>query len=877
MSRAPVAVHARDARRKAGQTPSRAAIGSPVPMPGHLGTGEQLPADVRSYFEPRFGADLSDVRLHRDAAGESAAEAAGAHAFTIGRHIAFNAGRFAPATTSGRRLLGHELAHVVQQSRGGAAPGEHAGSEVESDARQAGHAAAAGAAIIPVRGASSVGIARDANGDERTKNNADLANRFYTSFLSSPLVPDTAKKAVEGTNDWLKQEATKYRITDVQRQQVVAMVVEAVGQKAVADAQALVEPSAAPRPAPAPQPAAALPQIILPVGHAVGQSPPKTATSPSQGQSGGGAAQSGLPAIDFDALQSPVSDPNEIVWTGNPATQPRWTRGMKLWTGPNGDTNLYTPDAGLSVWNREGKQQGLPPPGAEKIDRAVRAASYLDQTGGRRFVLGRGWLDERGWRAYLEERKTILRAEAERKIDNLQSGTEAWDKTQRGWAYFASVPSHTLGGRSLGDPARIVASARQDVEIALHEIDKAQTPDELAEAEGHVKFSQNHGDREFYSYKEDVYTGGDRTITGIKVTAAVATAYVSAPVLATYGGAGITLKLVAGGALAGGTLSAARQGAQLLDKTRDDFSFAEVGQGALMGGGLAFVPELAPLMVGAGVASSADEFSQGHIWTGAFDATASFAPFAMKGAPEFKTWARPRAAAIGMRVGMALNEFPALSGSGSGTNFGDIPSIGMVQEPPLPPAAPVTAVTPRIESAGAWSTARPSSSAQAAIQNQVDMGFLDPALAQPGARVATGTAQTGRAITTGVRAQTAESTAYDGRLNRGEVGVLAPVGSNVPGPDYVTAVRLPNGDYEIVVGDAKSRVSGASAFGRVRNTLPASWQTEVNNAIAPGRLGLGDPVAEQAIRDAWAQGRVRIARDTIDYSPQGQGRLRLDN
>jgi len=156
------------------------------------------------------------------------------------------------------------------------------------------------------------------------------------------------------------------------------------------------------------------------------------------------------------------------------------------------------------------------------------------------------------------------------------------------------------------------------------------------------------------------------------------------------------------------------------------------------------------------------------------------------------------------------------------------------------------------------------------------MGFLDPALAAPGANVATGTAQTERSIITGVRAQTAEITGYEARLNRGEIGILAPSGSNVPGLDYATAVRLPSGDYEIVACDAKSR-AGTRAFGRVRGTLPATWQNAISDAVSSGRLSLGDPALELAIRDAWTQGRVRIARDTIDYSPQGQGQLRLDN
>ena len=156
------------------------------------------------------------------------------------------------------------------------------------------------------------------------------------------------------------------------------------------------------------------------------------------------------------------------------------------------------------------------------------------------------------------------------------------------------------------------------------------------------------------------------------------------------------------------------------------------------------------------------------------------------------------------------------------------------------------------------------------------MGFLDPRLAAPGARVATATSRSARSQTTSIRAQTAEVSAYEARLARNEIGILAPAGSTVPGIDYATAVRLPNGTYEIVVSDAKSRV-GTRAFGRVRTTLPQTWRNALGASIAQGTLDIGDQVTEQAIRDAFAQGRVRIARDTIDYNPAGQGALRLDD
>jgi hypothetical protein len=77
--------------------------------------GEPLPPDVQYRAERQFGLDLSHVRVHHDDAAATAARALSAHAFTIGRHVAFDRGAYAPRTGTGMRLLAHELAHVVQQ------------------------------------------------------------------------------------------------------------------------------------------------------------------------------------------------------------------------------------------------------------------------------------------------------------------------------------------------------------------------------------------------------------------------------------------------------------------------------------------------------------------------------------------------------------------------------------------------------------------------------------------------------------------------------------------------------------------------------------------------------------------------------------------
>ena len=81
--------------------------------------GEPLRADTRSFFEERFGADLGDVRVHADAAAATSADALDAHAYAHGRHLVFGPGEYRPDSAAGRRLLAHELAHVLQQERTG--------------------------------------------------------------------------------------------------------------------------------------------------------------------------------------------------------------------------------------------------------------------------------------------------------------------------------------------------------------------------------------------------------------------------------------------------------------------------------------------------------------------------------------------------------------------------------------------------------------------------------------------------------------------------------------------------------------------------------------------------------------------------------------
>jgi hypothetical protein len=77
--------------------------------------GQPLDRATRAFFEPRFGFNFGQVRVHTDEQAVHSARAIGAKAYTAGQAIVFGRGAFAPGDQAGQHLLAHELAHVVQQ------------------------------------------------------------------------------------------------------------------------------------------------------------------------------------------------------------------------------------------------------------------------------------------------------------------------------------------------------------------------------------------------------------------------------------------------------------------------------------------------------------------------------------------------------------------------------------------------------------------------------------------------------------------------------------------------------------------------------------------------------------------------------------------
>lgn len=83
---------------------------------GALGSsGQTLPESSRQFFEPRFGRDFSNVRIHTDTVAAKSAQSINALAYTTGNNIVFNSGQYAPESDNGKKLIAHELTHVAQQ------------------------------------------------------------------------------------------------------------------------------------------------------------------------------------------------------------------------------------------------------------------------------------------------------------------------------------------------------------------------------------------------------------------------------------------------------------------------------------------------------------------------------------------------------------------------------------------------------------------------------------------------------------------------------------------------------------------------------------------------------------------------------------------
>lgn len=115
----PLTLQRRAFNSHAGRMNESTASAAAVPPVVHetlAASGQSLDAPVRERMESHFGHNFSHVRIHTDARASESARAVSAQAYTVGKDVVFQNGRYQPETAAGEKLLAHELAHVVQQS-----------------------------------------------------------------------------------------------------------------------------------------------------------------------------------------------------------------------------------------------------------------------------------------------------------------------------------------------------------------------------------------------------------------------------------------------------------------------------------------------------------------------------------------------------------------------------------------------------------------------------------------------------------------------------------------------------------------------------------------------------------------------------------------
>ncbi|MFN3848746.1 MAG: DUF4157 domain-containing protein [Spirosomataceae bacterium] len=104
-------------QKKADSEPSEASKNVEEKLKNSKGKGFELPNDIRKDLENKMKADFKKVRIHTDNEAVEMTKELGALAFTHGNDIYFGEGTYNPNSDEGKKLLVHELTHVIQQSK----------------------------------------------------------------------------------------------------------------------------------------------------------------------------------------------------------------------------------------------------------------------------------------------------------------------------------------------------------------------------------------------------------------------------------------------------------------------------------------------------------------------------------------------------------------------------------------------------------------------------------------------------------------------------------------------------------------------------------------------------------------------------------------
>jgi Domain of unknown function (DUF4157) len=189
----PVQEHQRLQTKHGGSSESGQTAAPPIVEETLASGGGSLPGGLRADMEQGFGHDFGHVRLHTHAHAAESAAAVAARAYTVGPDVVFAAGEYAPDTDAGRRLIAHELAHVVQQDAGRAwnsrGPGIAIGAvddPLEREAETAARRANEGAAPSIASASLSAGVGRVARAPVLQRDNGPGERKEETPI---PRVP----------------------------------------------------------------------------------------------------------------------------------------------------------------------------------------------------------------------------------------------------------------------------------------------------------------------------------------------------------------------------------------------------------------------------------------------------------------------------------------------------------------------------------------------------------------------------------------------------------------------------------------------------------------------------------------------------------------
>ena len=171
-----------------------------------------LDSNTRAFFEPRFGHDFSRVRVHSDAEAAASARAMHASAYTVGRHMAFDVGKYEPGTKEGQKLIAHELAHAVQQNQAATIGRLSLGEPSDQSEREAGRSSEAiHDGPVSIRSQRPLSVQRQVNPAAPPSLNAprrldldlaESASPFMAAALGSVTIDrfETGKTGISGPN-----------------------------------------------------------------------------------------------------------------------------------------------------------------------------------------------------------------------------------------------------------------------------------------------------------------------------------------------------------------------------------------------------------------------------------------------------------------------------------------------------------------------------------------------------------------------------------------------------------------------------------------------------------------------------------------------------